>query len=773
MVATGAMAQVINTFPYNQDFEGEGASTACNGYTMLSAGWFNDNTDVNDWVPDAGGTTSSATGPTMDYNPGSAIGKYMYTETSGCSNDVRNLETPWFDFSSSSGLELSFAYHMYGATMGTMAVDYRTGLGSAWTSLVAPWTDNQNAWQILINDISFLGGEDSVRFRIVASTGTSFTSDMAIDDFSIVEVAFTASVTYHQDNYCFGQSTGELTATPAYGVAPYTYSWDNGGTTATISGLAAGTYCCTITDDIGQMFVVCDVISDLGTTAMNVYTHTLNDWICTDSMGGLVIDSITGGSPGLPLCGTLGLGCSGTSTNIPSDVSNAANTGTTYPSPLGNWYWGTRHQMAYTPSELLAAGVQPGNISGIGFEIQSMGTAAPSLTGFTIAMGCSSDSVMTNYMPTTEVMAATNVTIAAGMNYFTFDTPFFWDGTSVIIVETCFNNSGFTNNPVMSLATTAYTSCIYYRADATNVCGNAAITGTSMSRPVIEFENCAFAPTPTYYYSWNNGSSADTTMVLAGTYTLTVEDFVGCMDSVTYTLFESAPVNVDDALICDNNPYVLQATPGFDTYLWNTAETGSAINIMTGGTFFVDVVDSLGCMSSDTAVISTIPGPVLAASPSPETYGMDGAIYLSIYSSTAAFPFTVDWDTDGTGDNDDTENQFYLTAGDYTVVVTDANGCYTELTVTVSSQVSVGEEQMSEFTVYPNPSTGHLFIQPLTVMGENVTGQITDASGRVVETIAFNGTQLVEVDLTGQERGIYFLTITVDGSQTITKIVLQ
>ena len=79
---SAGMAQVINTFPYTQNFEGEGASTACNGYVMLSPGWSNDIADVNDWAPDAGGTPSTATtGPTVDYNPGTAAGKYMYTET--------------------------------------------------------------------------------------------------------------------------------------------------------------------------------------------------------------------------------------------------------------------------------------------------------------------------------------------------------------------------------------------------------------------------------------------------------------------------------------------------------------------------------------------------------------------------------------------------------------------------------------------------------------------------------------------------------------------
>jgi len=47
---------------------------------------------------------------------------------------------------------------------------------------------------------------------------------------------------------CFGNTSGSATATPAGGVTPYNYSWSNGGNTATISSLAAGTYTVTVTD---------------------------------------------------------------------------------------------------------------------------------------------------------------------------------------------------------------------------------------------------------------------------------------------------------------------------------------------------------------------------------------------------------------------------------------------------------------------------------------------------------------------------------------------
>ena len=776
-IATGSFAQVVNTFPYNEDFEGEiQGSTSCSGtYTMLSPGWYNDITDTHDWTADVGGTGSIGTGPSTDYNPGTPTGYYLYTETSGCAGTVANLESPWFDFSAiTGGIEMSFWYHMLGATMGTMSVEYRTGIVMPWTVQIAPFTDDVDLWQNAVADLTSLGGEDSVQFRIVGVTGTSFTSDMAIDDFSIYETAFTGSITGVQDITCFGVNNGEMTAINNYGVAPITYLWDNGDTTATITGLAAGTYCVTMTDANSDVVIVCDsVVDTLATVALNAYAHTPTPWICTDSLGILVIDSITGGVTGSFDCGLSSIGCTGPVDSLQVGTNDILVGGTSYPSPLGNWYWGTRHQMVYRASELIAAGVQPGNLSGLAFFIDNLGTATTNLTGWTIKVGCTPDSVATvfNDTATVEVYPMTDIVIAAGWNWYSFASPYYWNGTDNIIIETCFNNSSYTNNPDMACEITSYTSTVYYRADNATVCGNSSITGTSVNRPIVIFENCSAVPTYNYSYSWNNGSSADTTYVLGGSYTLTVTDAVGCEVQVNTDVNNSAPVNIDDAVICDGNPNDYAATPGFNSYVWNTSETTSTISITTGGTYYVDAVDSLGCPTSDTAMVTTIPTPVISATSSDVMFGNDGYIDLLVYGN--AWPFVYDWDNDGTGDNDDTEDQFGLDTGSYTVVVTDTNGCWSTLTITVGSQLGLEDNLLSTFNVYPNPTDGLIYIQPLTVIGNNVTGQILDASGRLVSTITFNGDQIVEVDLSGIERGIYFINITVDDNTATTKIILE
>ena len=50
---------------------------------------------------------------------------------------------------------------------------------------------------------------------------------------------------------CAGQSTGSAIAAVSGGTPGYSYLWSNGGTTASVNGLVAGTYSVTVTDSKG------------------------------------------------------------------------------------------------------------------------------------------------------------------------------------------------------------------------------------------------------------------------------------------------------------------------------------------------------------------------------------------------------------------------------------------------------------------------------------------------------------------------------------------
>ena len=75
------------------------------------------------------------------------------------------------------------------------------------------------------------------------------------------------------DVSCNGGSDGSASASATGGSGADTYLWDNGATTASISGLAAGTYCCTITDSAyGCTAYVCVTITEPSAMVLSAVT---------------------------------------------------------------------------------------------------------------------------------------------------------------------------------------------------------------------------------------------------------------------------------------------------------------------------------------------------------------------------------------------------------------------------------------------------------------------------------------------------------------------
>ena len=97
------------------------------------------------------------------------------------------------------------------------------------------------------------------------------------------------------------------------------------------------------------------------------------------------------GSGTPPICGIYPAGCSGAvkSVSIGDVTSVLTNTGSSYPSPFGNYYRNTKHQFIFRASELIAAGLRGGLINGISFDVKSLGAITVS-NQYTIKMGCTS-----------------------------------------------------------------------------------------------------------------------------------------------------------------------------------------------------------------------------------------------------------------------------------------------------------------------------------------------------------------------------------------------
>ncbi|MGB2985871.1 MAG: hypothetical protein WBE26_08305, partial [Phycisphaerae bacterium] len=137
--------------------------------------------DDMDWTRRSGSTPSSSTGPSSAHG-GSY---YVYTESSSPNypNKTAILEGSCFDFSATSDEELSFWYHMYGTSMGTLYVEVSEDC-VAWTTVWSLSGNQGNAWYQAVVDLSAYS-ETTITIRFRGVTGSSYTSDMSVDDISV------------------------------------------------------------------------------------------------------------------------------------------------------------------------------------------------------------------------------------------------------------------------------------------------------------------------------------------------------------------------------------------------------------------------------------------------------------------------------------------------------------------------------------------------------------------------------------------------------------
>ena len=175
-------------------------------------------------------------------------------------------------------------------------------------------------------------------------------------------------------------------------------------------------------------------------------------------------------------------------------------------------------------------------------------------------------------------------------------------------------------------------------------------------------------------------------------YTVVVTDGNGCTDTdqVTVTVHNLPTANAgNDDLICPGESTNLLASGG-STFAWSPAAGLSATNIPNPiatpentTTYTVTVTDANGCTDTDEVTI-TVNGMYLTRSLVRVSCpgGSDGSIDLTVNNPSGGY--TVDWDIDGLGDADDTEDQSGLTAGTYRVIVTDQN-CSDTLDVLVGT----------------------------------------------------------------------------------------
>ncbi|MFH0843004.1 MAG: gliding motility-associated C-terminal domain-containing protein [Bacteroidota bacterium] len=208
----------------------------------------------------------------------------------------------------------------------------------------------------------------------------------------------------------------------------------------------------------------------------------------------------------------------------------------------------------------------------------------------------------------------------------------------------------------------------------------------------------------TYIYTWSttDGSGiaagqADQNVLTAGTYHLEVSDTNNCSVSTDIALTQPQPLGISLVpahITCvtpgfSNGSVALTVTGGVSpfSYSWSNGAVTEDISGLTAGSYIVTVTDMNGCTVTDTTQIN-LPPPVLYDKVLSDYDGFNASCYgmsnatININMTGGQTPFTFSWTGPGYTSSD--RHITGIRAGDYTLVVTDANFCTATEVITVT-----------------------------------------------------------------------------------------
>lgn len=495
-------------------------------------------------------------------------------------------------------------------------------------------------WTIIVTD------NFAIDDGYIFDWGIQFNGSGSNDSLATVNEPGPITINENVTDATCGSCDGAITVTPVGGIAPYTFLWNTGATTATIDNLCAGVYNVEVTDANGcqeNFFIPVDH-SD-GPTGANV---AIVDASCFGLCDGEATVTGIGGTPpysyqwvpgGFNTSNVTGL-CAGTYNVQIQDSLNCIYTETV---TIGS------------PDEIVVGQTVVNSICG---------------------------------MCTGEV----DLTPISGQGPFTYDWSPAIPNTDTLATDLCAG--------VYNITVTDINGCEEVVTSLVNDIPSATIAMTGIDPFCNDSCNGQAIATPTggtapFTYSWDdplNQTDSAATDLCEGLYTVTLTDANGCVAVNQVTLTQPDPIGLSLLIIdngtcganCDGKITVIPSggTIPF-TYLWDDPllQTTATADSLCAGTYTVAVTDANGCIDNVSGTVNNPAGLTAATTGTDVSCNSvcDGEAFVTVTGGTP--PFTYLWD-DPAGSTTDTV--VGLCAGSYTVTVTDINGCDFIAPVTIS-----------------------------------------------------------------------------------------
>lgn len=469
-----------------------------------------------------------------------------------------------------------------GASNGTATAAGTGGNGA----LAFAWSNGENTETIT--------GLSAGTYVVVVTDGENCTASTAVVISQPDVLSANASATAQT---AFGEDDGTATANPIGGTADYSYAWNNGETTQTISGLAPGNYTVVVTDNNG-----CTVLQTVTVNSFNCFlaVSTINSNLtCNGANNGSAEVVVTAGTDPMSFEWSNG--------ETTQSVANlAAGTYTVNVTDGNN-----------CPAVLTVNITQPAPL------LSNTNATAESATG------------------ANDGTATANPTGGTGPYSFSWstgeDTQTITDlapGTYTVVVT---DANGCTHQQSVEVA--SFLCAISPQGTVVNVSCAGASNG-SVTISLIGGE----AP---FSYNWSNGGTTATISNLAGgTYTVDITDVNGCAVSAEATVTEPAPFTAWEVEtthpICPNEATgsataSISGATGPYNFLWSNGVSGNALSNVIAGNYTVQVMDANGCSTSTSvAIVATdIEAPIVSVQDATLALGANGTAQLSLADLSA------------------------------------------------------------------------------------------------------------------------------------------
>ncbi len=576
---------------------------------------------------------------------------------------------------------------------------------------------------------------------------------------------------------CYGDNSGTISLATANGTSPFIYHWNNNATSQNLLNIAVGNYSVTVTDGNACTAVATAYVNQ--PSAPLQLNMAITTPLCNGSADGSIQVNVSGGTlpytyawnngNTTPHLANIDAGSYSITVSDSHSCTSTASANVAEPTAI---------KSMFSTSDAVCHGDHNGAISlsvsgGISpYEYQwNNGVASQNLSGiaagvYTVSIsdvnGCTAQQSVTIAEPIEALTASSNVSdvlcfgnnsgaIGLSVNGGTAPYQYLWSNSQ-------------TNQDISSLTAGNYKVTVT-DAHACSVTSLGTVTQPSEALAVIggvtnvlchgnntgEIQLSVSGGTAPYSYQWNSGQQTNGVHNMnAGIYRTTITDAHGCVVEITDTIQEPAASLMATATIGNvscyqgiNGTVQLNVSGGSAPYLyqWNDGNNSQNLFGVAAGNYQVTVTDTHQCSATVSAGVVQ-PSEALqvnAFSTNANCNGSaDGAVQLTVSGGTPAYSYL--WNN-----GFQQQNMMNAVAGNYSVTVSDANGCSSVIATSVAEPSPLTIHDFHGNVSCNGGDDGFFYI---TVSGGTMTYQYQWSNGATVP------------DLMNLAQGTYTLTVT-------------